>query len=198
MLHSLDRQKIILDNLKNGSVTSINHLIKTTNFNQSTIRRDIKVLERHKKNTVIQELKDNYEKEAKSRSDREAARILEGGKLEAKKILFDAINKNLDSTFEIIKKDLGKYTQNSEYKNILEQMIKTSKNALGENITIHFKEEDKSLFNDSDITLGSTIQTLGGIIAENSDGTKELDLTFEELLRNNEDEIKTSILEEIL
>ena len=151
-----------------------------------------------KKNTAIQELKDNYDKEAKSRSDREAARILEGGKLEAKKILFDAINKNLDSTFEIIKKDLGKYTQNSEYKNILEQMIKTSKNALGENITIHFKEEDKSLFNDSDVTLGSTIPTLGGIVAENSDGTKELDLTFEELLRNNEDEIKTSILEEIL
>ncbi len=151
-----------------------------------------------KKNTVIQELKDNYEKEAKLRSEREAARILEGGKLEAKKIVFDAINKNLDSTFEIIKKDLGKYTQNSEYKNILEQMIKTSKNALGKNITIHFKEEDKSLFNDSEVTLGSTIQTLGGIVAENSDGTKELDLTFEELLRNNEDEIKTSILEEIL
>ena len=153
---------------------------------------------KNKKNTVIQELKDNYEKEAKLRSEREAARILEGGKLEAKKIVFDAINKNLDSTFEIIKKDLGKYTQNSEYKNILEQMIKTSKNALGKNITIHFKEEDKSLFNDSEVTLGSTIQTLGGIIAENSDGTKELDLTFEELLRNNEDEIKTSILEEIL
>ena len=120
---------------------------------------------KNKKNTVIQELKDNYEKEAKLRSEREAARILEGGKLEAKKIVFDAINKNLDSTFEIIKKDLGKYTQNSEYKNILEQMIKTSKNALGKNITIHFKEEDKSLFNDSEVTLGSTIQTLGGIIA---------------------------------
>ena len=49
MLHSLDRQKIILDNLKNGSVTSINHLIKSTNFNQSTIR----VLERHKKVIVV-------------------------------------------------------------------------------------------------------------------------------------------------
>jgi vacuolar-type H+-ATPase subunit E/Vma4 len=39
---------------------------------------------------------------------------------------------------------------------------------------------------------------LGGIIAENDDGTKELDLTFEELLRSNEDEIKSSILEKIL
>ena len=53
MLHSLDRQKIILDNLKNGSVTSINHLIKSTKFNQSTIRRDIKVLEKHKKVIVV-------------------------------------------------------------------------------------------------------------------------------------------------
>ena len=34
--------------------------------------------------------------------------------------------------------------------------------------------------------------------AENTEGTKELDLTFEELLRNNEDEIKNSILEKIL
>jgi V/A-type H+/Na+-transporting ATPase subunit E len=171
-------------------------------------KKDISIIEKqlnekkleieNQKTSKIQELKQSFEKDANSRSEREAARILEGGKLDAKKILFDAINKNLDSTFDIIKKDLGEYTQNPEYKNILKKMIKTSKNALGENITIHLKEEDKSFFNDSDVTLGSTIQTLGGIIAENSDGTKELDLTFEELLRNNEDEIKTSILEEIL
>jgi len=171
-------------------------------------KKDISIIEKqlnekkleieNQKTSKIQELKQSFEKDANSRSEREAARILEGGKLDAKKILFDAINKNLDSTFDIIKKDLGEYTQNPEYKNILKKMIKTSKNALGKNITIHFKEEDKSFFNDSDVTLGSTIQTLGGIIAENSDGTKELDLTFEELLRNNEDEIKTSILEEIL
>ena len=171
-------------------------------------KKDISIIEKqlnekkleieNQKTSKIQELKQSFEKDANSRSERDAARILEGGKLDAKKILFDAINKNLDSTFDIIKKDLGEYTQNPEYKNILKKMIKTSKNALGENITIHLKEEDKSFFNDSDVTLGSTIQTLGGIIAENSDGTKELDLTFEELLRNNEDEIKTSILEEIL
>ncbi len=46
--------------------------------------------------------------------------------------------------------------------------------------------------------IGSVIQTLGGIIAENKEKTKEIDLTFEELLRNNEDEIKNTILEKIL
>ena len=65
------------------------------------------------KNATVKEMSENYEKESKARSERESARIIEGGKLEAKKILFDAINKNLDSTFDIIKQDLVKYTKNS-------------------------------------------------------------------------------------
>ena len=89
-------------------------------------------------------------------------------------------------------------TKKSEYKTVLEQMIKTCQKRLDKKITVHCKEEDKQFLNISDITIGSSIHTLGGIIAENDDGTKELDLTFEELLRSNEDEIKSSILEKIL
>ena len=161
-------------------------------FNEKTSKMETE------KNSTLQELSENYEKESKISSDRESARIIEGGKLEAKKILFAAINKNLDSTFNIIKEDLVKYTTSSEYKSVVEQMIKTCQKELGKKITVHYKEEDKSLFNISDVTVGSSIQTIGGIIAENDDGTKELDLTFEELLRTNEDEIKSSILEKIL
>ena len=100
--------------------------------------------------------------------------------------------------FDIIKQDLDKYTKNSEYKSVIEQMVKMCQKKLGKKITVHCKEDDKSLLKISDVTEGSSIQTLGGIIAENDDGTKELDLTFEELLRANEDEIKSSILEKIL
>ena len=56
-----------------------------------------------KKNSAVKELKENYANEAKTKAEREGARIVEAGKLEAKKILFDAINKNLDSTFDVIK-----------------------------------------------------------------------------------------------
>ncbi len=48
------------------------------------------------------------------------------------------------------------------------------------------------------VTIGSSIQTLGGIVAENKDGTKELDLTFEELLRTHEDEVKGFLTERTL
>jgi len=68
---------------------------------------------------------------------------------------------------------------------------------LAKEIVVRCREEDKSFFK-SGVKVGSTIQTLGGFIAENKEGTKEIDLTFEELLRNNEDEIKNTILEKSL
>ena len=151
-----------------------------------------------KKNSAVKELKDSYTNEAKIKAEREGARIVEAGKLEAKKILFDAINKNLDSTFDVIKKELDGYSKKPEYKQVLQKLIVYSKKVLAKKIIIHCREEDKSFFKDKDIKIGSVIQTLGGIIAENKEKTKEIDLTFEELLRNNEDEIKNTILEKIL
>ena len=53
MLHPIDRQKVILDKLKKDSVTSINHLIEQTQFNESTIRRDLKSLEKEKKIRIV-------------------------------------------------------------------------------------------------------------------------------------------------
>ena len=112
--------------------------------------------------------------------------------------MFDAINKNLDSTFDVITQELSNYTKTSEYKKILQKMVETSKKKLDNNIIVHCRKEDQTIFKSGDITVGSSIQTLGGIIAENKDGTKELDLTFEELLRTHEDEIKNTILEKIM
>jgi len=151
-----------------------------------------------KKTTVIKELQEGFSNEAKIKSEREASKIVEAGKLDAKKILFDAINKNLDSTFDTIKQELSNYTKNPEYKKILQKMVETAKKALDSKIIVHCREEDQTAFNTQDVAIGSSIQTLGGIIAENNDGTKELDLTFEELLRTHEDEIKTTILEKLL
>jgi vacuolar-type H+-ATPase subunit E/Vma4 len=149
------------------------------------------------KSAAVKELKEDYVNEAKTKAEREGARIIEAGKLEAKKILFDAINKNLDSTFDVIKKELEGYSKKPEYQKVLQKLVDYSKKVLAKEIMVHCREEDKSFFTDG-AEVSSTIQTLGGFIAENKEGTKELDLTFEELLRNNEDEIKNTILEKIL
>ena len=149
------------------------------------------------KKSAVKELKENYENEAKTKAEREGARIIEAGKLEAKKILFDAINKNLDSTFDVIKKELDGYSKKPEYQTVLQKLVDYSKKVLAKEIVVRCREEDKSFFGDG-VEVTSTIQSLGGFVAENKEGTKELDLTFEELLRNNEDEIKNTILEKIL
>lgn len=176
-----------IENRKKNDITNIDK-----KFNDKKSETEIK------KNTAVKEIQERYSSEAKIKSKKEASKIVEAAKLEAKKILFDAINKNLDSTFDVIKQELGNYTKTPEYKKILQKMVETSKKKLDNNIIVHCREEDQTVLNSGDITVGSTIQTLGGIIAENNDGTKELDLTFEELLRTHEDEIKNTILEKIM
>ncbi len=61
---------------------------------------------KHKKESTIKELQDLYTQEAKVKSQKESARIVEAAKLTAKKILFEAINAKMDSTFDIIQKEM--------------------------------------------------------------------------------------------
>jgi len=150
-----------------------------------------------KKNSSVKDLKENYVNEAKTKAEREGARIVEAGKLEAKKILFDEINKNLDSTFDVIKKELDGYSKKPEYNQVIQKLVDYSKKVLAKDLVVRCREEDKSFFKDG-VQVGSTILTLGGFIAENKEGTKEIDLTFEDLLRSSEDEIKNTILVKIL
>jgi len=47
------------------------------------------------------------------------------------------------------------------------------------------------------VSTSKSIKTMGGIVVENKEGTRELDLTFEELLRTNEDQVKSFLSEKM-
>ena len=145
-----------------------------------------------KKDSAIKEIQEYYSNDARLKSEREAARIVEAARLQAKKILFDAINLNLDSAFVIIKEKLRTYTESADYKVALQKMVVSAKKHLGPNISVICREQDRSALTDMGVKVTKTIQTIGGVIAENENGSKELDLTFEELLRIHEDEVKSS------
>jgi V/A-type H+/Na+-transporting ATPase subunit E len=151
-----------------------------------------------KKDNTIKTMQEYFSNEAKLKSDREAARIVEAARLQAKKILFDAVNMNLDSAFEVIKGQLRSYTNSKEYKATLDKLIANAKKNLGPNIKVCSREQDRSPLSELGVTVINKIQTIGGVIAENENGSKELDLTLEELLRIHEDEVKSSIMEEIM
>ena len=151
-----------------------------------------------KKDNAIKEIQEYYTNDARLKSEREAARIVEAARLQAKKIVFDAINLNLDSAFVIIKEKLRSYAQSADYKRALQKMVMNAKKHLGPNINIICREQDRSALTDMGVNVIRTTQTIGGVIAENENGSKELDMTFEELLRIHEDEVKSSILEELV
>lgn len=146
-------------------------------------------------NITVKEIQEKFANEAKVKSEREYARIIEAGKLQAKKIMFDAINANMQSAFDVIKKEVENYAKSPQYKKALEIMVNSAKKKLGQNIVVNCRDEDKSVLKDMGVTVNKSIKTLGGIVAENKEGTKELDLTFEELLRTNEDQIKSFLSE---
>jgi vacuolar-type H+-ATPase subunit E/Vma4 len=95
----------------------------------------------------------------------------------------------------VIKNEMKNYVQKPEYKKLTEKMISFAKNSLGPQIMIHCREDDKPIFKDMNIPIGSSIGALGGIIAEDKDGKRELDLTFEEILRTKEEDVKSYLLE---
>jgi vacuolar-type H+-ATPase subunit E/Vma4 len=148
-------------------------------------------------NHTIKEIQERFSAEAKIKSEREQARIIEASKLQAKKIVFDAINANMQSAFAVIQQEIENYTKSAQYKKALETMVSNSKKKLGQNIIAHCREEDKSILKELGVATSKSIKTLGGIIAENKEGTRELDLTFEELLRTNEDQVKSFLSEKM-
>ena len=152
----------------------------------------------HAKETKVRQLEEHYLNEAKIKSNREAARIVESAKLKAKKILFEAINANMDSTFKTIKNEMKAYVQKPEYGEMLAKMTIYAKNVLGPNIVTHCREDDRLILKDMSIPIGSQIDTLGGIIVEDVEGKREIDLTFEELLRTSEDDVKSYLLERMI
>jgi vacuolar-type H+-ATPase subunit E/Vma4 len=170
---------------------------KISILDSSLAEKKIKI-QKLKQNT-LKEIELHTSNEATARSQREASRIVEAARLQAKKILFNALNTNMNSTFDKITQELNDYTKKSDYKNTLKTMLLYAKTKLGENIIIHCREEDKAILKKmNNISLGSSIRTIGGIFVEDTNRTRELDLTFEELLRTHEDDLKNFLLERMV
>jgi len=146
----------------------------------------------------LKDIQDKYKSEAENKSQREYSRITESARLDSKKILFDVINSNMHSAFDSIKNELESFTKKSDYKKTLEQMVLFAKREFGDDITIRCRESDISNINELKVNAGPTISTMGGIIVVDKTGTRELDLTFEELLENHEDEIKNFLYEKMV
>jgi V/A-type H+/Na+-transporting ATPase subunit E len=140
-------------------------------------------------------ISESSKKEAAALVQRERIRISGAAKLQSKKMIFDATEKMLENNLAALKQSLADVAGSKEYPSLLSKMLAYASKRLGGTITVRCRPADAAILKKLGAKVSSSnLESVGGFKATNSDGTLELDLTFEELLRNHEDEARAFIL----
>ena len=123
---------------------------------------------------------------------REKAQRLAAAKLQARKMLYEAREKRLEEGLQETRELLEGYAGSPAYPNVLKRMADAATASLGRSVRISGRAEDSATL--SKIAGKSFDPTprpiLGGVIAETSDGSRRLNLSFDELLRLREDKVR--------
>lgn len=138
---------------------------------------------------------DSAEREAVDLSQREATRVQGAAKLQAKKTLFDATESLLENNISFLRQELAGFTESQEYRQLLPKMASYASEKLGGKISVVCRKQDEAVLKAAGAKVAAAdLAAIGGFRAENADGTLELDLTFEEVIRSREDDIRAAIL----
>jgi vacuolar-type H+-ATPase subunit E/Vma4 len=123
---------------------------------------------------------------------REHAQRLAAAKLQARKLLHEAREKRLESAIAETRALLQEYTRSPEYPAVLKRMVAAATESLGKPIRISGRGDDAALLaRVSGKSYDPAPQPiLGGLIAETPDGSRRLNLSFDELLRLREDQVR--------
>lgn len=124
---------------------------------------------------------------ARERSQRVAA-----ANLKARKMLYEARERRLADGLRETRSLLADYTSSPSYPAVLRRMVEVASSSLGRNLRISGRSEDASALAK---IAGKAFDPaprpiLGGLIAETTDMSRRLNLSFDELLRLREDEVR--------
>jgi len=138
---------------------------------------------------------ESAKKEAVTLAQKEVTRIEGAAKLQSKKLLFDATEKLLENNIAALRDALVELAASPAYAELLGRMAKYASKRLGGKIAVTCRKQDEAALKAAGAKIASTnLNAIGGFRADSEDGTLELDLTFEEILRGREDEVRASIL----
>lgn len=126
---------------------------------------------------------------------RERTRRIAGARLEAKKLGYEFQEARTRELLETVKAQLAKYTASPEYPKLLKRMYAAATGRLGKDLKILGRPDDAKLLRSVAGAGydGRPLPVLGGFVAETSDGSRRLNLTFDELLRLREDELRSDL-----
>ena len=123
---------------------------------------------------------------------RERTQRVAAAKLQARKMLYEAREKRLSEGLRETRALLADFTSSAGYPAVLRRMVEVAHDALGRQARISGRAEDAPLLAKvAGKTFDPTAQTIvGGLVAETTDGSRRLNLSFDELLRLREDEVR--------
>jgi V/A-type H+/Na+-transporting ATPase subunit E len=123
---------------------------------------------------------------------RERAQRTAAAKLLGRKRLYEAREARLEQSIADTRELLAEYTGSDEYPDVLKRMYSEATSTLGKQIRVSGRSEDAALLQK---VAGKSFDPkpqpiLGGLVAETPDGSRRLNLTFDELLRLHEDQVR--------
>jgi len=140
-------------------------------------------------------LMDSAKKDAVVLAQKEVTKVEGASKLQAKKMLFDATEKLLENNIASLEEAMAEFAASPAYRELLASMVKYSSKRLGGKVGVICRKADEAALKAAGAkVVSANLNSMGGFKAENEDRTLELDLTFEEILRGREDDVRAAVL----
>ena len=147
---------------------------------------------RKEREAKLAEIRTQTAKLAEIEAARERAQRLAAAKLKSRKLLYEAREQRLENAVTETRRLLEEFTESREYEAVLRQMVDAAGRSLGKQLRVSGRAQDASrLAKVAGRAFDPTPQPiLGGIVAETNDGSRRLNLSFDELLRLREDRVR--------
>jgi vacuolar-type H+-ATPase subunit E/Vma4 len=141
----------------------------------------------------IETIRTDSLRQATQEAARERTRRVAAARLAAKKLGYEFQETRTQELLDAVKTQLAEYAQSPEYTKLLKRMYAAAVSRLGKDLKVRGRAEDaKPLRSIAGAGFDETaLPVIGGFVAETSDRTRRLNLTFDELLRLREDELRS-------
>jgi vacuolar-type H+-ATPase subunit E/Vma4 len=146
----------------------------------------------HDRDQRIAEIRATAQRATEAEVARERAQRVAAAKLQARKMLYEAREKRLEDGLRETRALLAAQTASPSYPGILKRMVEVANDALGRQLRISGRAEDATvLAKVAGKAFDPTPRPIvGGLIAATTDGSRRLNLSFDELLRLREDQVR--------
>jgi V/A-type H+-transporting ATPase subunit E len=123
---------------------------------------------------------------------RERAQKLAGAKLQARKLVYEAKERQMTDSIGRTRSILSTFADSADYPKVVKRMVAYATDRLGKPTKVMGRADDAALLKKvAGANFDPTPQSiLGGVIAESADGSRRLNLSFDELLRLREDKVR--------